>query len=351
VSRRLEHWQYWNRIFSRAYPCGQDCKEEEKVTVGAKQQLVAEIGGKLGVGVNGVSAELSSKLQTSITISEERQTTYTIQKKAPQCLYLRLTSWQQVDEYAIHEDAVLFGRFHLTPKSVTLASRAAVYLDDHFLWAHPDCCNNPRVPTNQQYVLDYPDGRILLPEASTQEPGQEEQDERDTGDVEGRDDEDTGPEASITLFAVDGKWHLRDRVPASALASDIAALVAPQMRAEAPITRRRELDRLTKDPSPTTSTPSGGEFDFVQSYYLHQGLIVSIVLIVGALLVLAGGVDSILALTGLTSWLEALTGLTSRFLNAAPGAVAVVVGVSLILVVWFGTRRTELETHRRRTRR
>jgi hypothetical protein len=323
---------------------------EEKVTVGAKQQLVAEIGGKLGVGANGVSAELSSKLQTSITISEERQTTYTIQKKAPRCLYLRLTSWQLVDEYAIHEDAVLLGR-RWTPKSVTLASRSDAYFDDHFLWAHPDCCNNPRASTNQQYVLDYPGGRVLLPEEPIQAPGDEEQDESDTGEIEGRDDEDNGPMASIALLAVHGKWRVRDRVPASALASDIAALVAPQMEADARITRLSNLDELTKDDGQTTPTSSLGAVG-LDHLLLHQGgLIAAIGLVTGLVLVLGGGVTSVLALTGLINWLGALTGLTSRLLNAAPSAAAVVVGVGLILAVWFGTRMTDPGAHQDRIRR
>jgi hypothetical protein len=301
VTKRLEHWQYWNCILTKSYPCGEYFKQEEKVTVGAKQQLIAEVGSKLGVGLNGVSAELSTKLQASVTVSEERETTYTIQKTAPKCDYLKLTCWQLVDEYAIHEQVTLLGLTSRHPRATTLTSRRAYYHDEHLYWQHPACCNNAIPEKGRQYVLDFPDGRVIVPGGANWRPG--------------------------------------DLVPASALPNDLAALVAPQqtsvlarvteLQTFIPLkTRDQALERLTF------------------RVRLQTLVVTALPLVVAGLVLLFGGtLNSILGLTGVITWIGQWTGIASRLVNAAPGFVAIVLGLTLLILVrWLRVPKAERPT-------
>jgi len=207
TTTNITYSQYWNRFDCSPIGCREVYERGVKTTIGSKIQLVKEISGKLRVGTEHVSAELSSRLGTTVTISEEINTERKITAKGRDCYRTTFTTWQLVDRIEVTQQTTVLGVVTLPRQSTRLDQRAEVYWSEAAYWAQPDCCPD-RMAEGPGYTLDFRGVRILL----VPERGHS----RETIDVQDR----------VKLVDVTGEYHPGDLVPAVALGGTLADLLS-----------------------------------------------------------------------------------------------------------------------------
>src|SRR5438105_4497370 len=95
----IDYCQYWCLAYTDDISCGVSSKIAYGTKVGASKTQMSELAGTLKVGVDKLSAELSSKLSTSLTISVEVSHTRTVNVPTDKCMGASIASWQRVNKW------------------------------------------------------------------------------------------------------------------------------------------------------------------------------------------------------------------------------------------------------------
>ncbi len=210
IVKQVAYSQYWRRIDFHAFDCGVTYERDVTTTVGSKTETVREIGGKLGVSIGQVAAELSAKLTVTVTIALEHETSRKITAPARKCYGTSLTTWQLVDRFDVARQRTIFG-IKGRRTAARLEQPADAYWSDTFLWAAPKCCPDG-MSDGPGVLVDYAGLRaLLIPELTP------------TGETRLLND-------VMTFADVKGAYRLGDLVPAVALEGELADVVPEEAR-------------------------------------------------------------------------------------------------------------------------
>lgn len=222
----VSRYQYWQQIHSHDFECGAVHTMTVSTTIGASATQSAEVASALGVSQDGISASLSSKLSSSITVTAQTTSSHQITETAPPCKGVTLVSWQLVEEYEVNIiDEGLFG--YVSDTTYTLTVPLDIYDDDKLVYDRASCCQTKTAMLwndgyREAYAMAFPGAQVVLLGAPTKE-------------------------GLVALNGVEGKYQLGGPVPMAALPEDLAGFVNPH---RSPENTFAVLEMYRGDPAP-----------------------------------------------------------------------------------------------------
>jgi hypothetical protein len=157
--RWLEYCQYWHLAYSDDVSCGTTDQISYGTKFGSSTTQLSELASSLKVGTGKLSAELSSKLSTSITVSRETSHLRTVTVPTDKCMGASIASWQRVNKCVVSQEIYLFGR-PLRTNPTVLESFERDFFEDVLHYRREACCPDERGP-RKIFMLDFPTSRIL----------------------------------------------------------------------------------------------------------------------------------------------------------------------------------------------
>jgi len=155
----LEYSQFWHLAYSDDVSCGTTDQISYGTKFGSSTTQLSELASSLKVGAGKLSAELSSKLSTSITVSSETSHLRTVTVPTDKCMGASIASWQRVNKCVVSEEIYLLGRLQRKNPTV-LESFERDFFEDVLHYRREACCPDERGP-RKLFLLDFPTARIL----------------------------------------------------------------------------------------------------------------------------------------------------------------------------------------------
>lgn len=235
----IDYSQYWSRVYTDDFGCETRVEISYGSKVGVIRSQMVELASKLGVSVAKVSAELSSKLQTSVTLSEEVSQTRKVTVTTPKCRGKTVAHWQRVNKCVITEETYWFGR-RQKPRTSLLESKESDFFEDQFSYPREHCCPNEQ-RSSRLFLLDFIGARLLTygsylgstrarPALPTSAGLIRQRGGAHLTDDPGRVKMETPRPAGldVVLEGVQGTYQLGEPIPVSALDDELAELVPLQ---------------------------------------------------------------------------------------------------------------------------
>lgn len=200
----IRRYQYWRLIHTHTLDCGMTHTQTVTVTVGLSESITAELASKIGASADGISAELSSKLSRTITITAQHSDSHQVSYTAPRCEGATVTAWQLIDRYEITVTSE--GLFGVVSNSTSVFEvPQEVFADDVLTFPKEECCPQTsmhfdREGYRQAFVLDFGTAARLTLGKYTE----------------------TG---AIAFAGVEGTYHRHDLVPLTAMPKDFASSI------------------------------------------------------------------------------------------------------------------------------
>jgi gas vesicle protein len=134
---------YWKRIHFCNVNCGSPCKVtwryKRGISIADLNEISSKIGAQLqGIGLPGVSAEIGSKISSTITHSNEEETSREFTRTAPTNGGVTHAHWQLMEQYTLSWSVKKLFRKARTETDVIEGGTDA-FDETHLFYIRPDC--------------------------------------------------------------------------------------------------------------------------------------------------------------------------------------------------------------------